>query len=241
MRVAGALDARVLVPERLDGLAHDDPAALRSRGDLARINRVMGAARLTARLAAEHAGGVPARILEIGCGDAAHSERVARRLAPLWPGARLVLLDVRPAVPEGRSRAIERLGWSVEVVPADALAWLGARAGRYDLCLANLFVHHFEGAALGRLLEGIARAADVVVATEPSRDRASLAASRLVGAIGANRVTRHDAPASVRAGFRGGELAALWPPGPAQVLLDERRAPFTHAFVARGHRGGRPA
>jgi hypothetical protein len=54
----------------------------------------------------------------------------------------------------------------------------------------------------------------------------------MLGAIGCNDVTRHDAVASVRAGFRDGQLSALWPAGPWK--LTERGAGlFSHLFVAR--------
>ena len=58
-------------------------------------------------------------------------------------------------------------------------------------------------------------------------------AARAVGAIGANAVTRHDAPASVRAGFHGAELSRLWP---GEVGFEGRRGPFTHGFAAQGLR-----
>lgn len=97
--------------------------------------------------------------------------------------------------------------------------------------LANLFLHHFD-ARLPELMTGAARLAPLFVATEPRRDAVTLAAGRLVGLIGANAVTRHDAPASVRAGFAGRELTALWPEHGWQT--EERRAGlFTHLFVAR--------
>ena len=72
-----------------------------------------------------------------------------------------------------------------------------------------------------------------VVATEPLRTPLSYLAARAVGAIGANAVTRHDAPASVRAGFHGAELSRLWP---GMVGFEGGRGPFTHGFAARGLR-----
>jgi hypothetical protein len=55
----------------------------------------------------------------------------------------------------------------------------------------------------------------------------------MVFALGANDVTRHDAVASVRAGFRGRELSGLWPAGAAGWRLNERGIfPFTHLFHA---------
>jgi hypothetical protein len=54
----------------------------------------------------------------------------------------------------------------------------------------------------------------------------------LVGFIGCNAVTRHDAVASVRAGFAGTDLSTLWP-GKSEWRLAERRIGwFTHAFLA---------
>jgi hypothetical protein len=50
--------------------------------------------------------------------------------------------------------------------------------------------------------------------------------------LGANDVTRHDAVASVRAGFRERELSALWPQDRAWTLRECGVFPFTHAFRA---------
>ena len=103
---------------------------------------------------------------------------------------------------------------------------------RWDLIVANLFLHHFEGAPLAGLLAAAAARGDRFLACEPRRSRLALAASRLVGAIGANAVTREDAVLSVHAGFCGNEIAALWP-SEAGWRIDERPAGwFSHCFVA---------
>ena len=51
-------------------------------------------------------------------------------------------------------------------------------------------------------------------------------------AIGANEITRHDAVASVRAGFRGQELSALWPEPDRWRLQEWAASPLSHCFVA---------
>jgi hypothetical protein len=61
----------------------------------------------------------------------------------------------------------------------------------------------------------------------------SLAGSRLVGLIGCNDVTRHDAPASVKAGFTGAELTRAWPDQAGWLVREWRSGPFSHAFTAR--------
>jgi hypothetical protein len=57
--------------------------------------------------------------------------------------------------------------------------------------------------------------------------------SRLLWAIGCNAVTRHDAVVSVRAGFSGGELSALWPDQQNWRLTEQRAGMFSHLFIAR--------
>jgi hypothetical protein len=46
-------------------------------------------------------------------------------------------------------------------------------------------------------------------------------------------VTRHDATVSVRAGFSGDELSALWPDKKNWQLTEHRTGFFSHLFVAR--------
>jgi hypothetical protein len=97
--------------------------------------------------------------------------------------------------------------------------------------MTNLFMHHFEEAALRRLLAATARVAPLFVACEPRRAGLPLLASRLVGAVGCGPVTRHDAPVSVRAGFRGNELSQLWPRSGWSLHEGSARL-FTHGFAA---------
>jgi hypothetical protein len=102
------------------------------------------------------------------------------------------------------------------------------------LVMANLFLHHLDDAALKRVFALLAARATGLVACEPRRGMFGLLASHLVAALGANHVTRHDAVASVRAGFTGRELTGLWEG--AGWSLEERRAlPFSHLFTARRH------
>ena len=100
--------------------------------------------------------------------------------------------------------------------------------------MANLFLHHFADDVLRRVLDAVSGCARAVVALEPRRGRLALAASHCVGMIGANAVTRQDAVLSVRAGFRGREISALWPASAAGWLLQEGpMGLFSHGFVAR--------
>jgi hypothetical protein len=96
-----------------------------------------------------------------------------------------------------------------------------------------LFLHHFDREQLARLLLKAASRAQMFVALEPRRSAWCLAFSRLVGFIGCNSVTQHDAPASVRAGFAGCELSSLWPPNEGWHLSEGAAGPFSHRFVAQ--------
>jgi SAM-dependent methyltransferase len=221
---------RMVVPELLDTMRPDAPAAHASRRDLRRINALMLQTRILTGLLRAHVHRSPRSVVELGCGDGHMALAVARSLAPEWPGVTLTLVDAQPIVAATVRAEIASLGWRVEVVTADVFDWM-ERAAPQDLAIANLFLHHFEGAALSRLLEGMAALSGTFVATEPSRSALALIAARSVRAIGANAVTRHDAPASVRAGFRDAELTVHWP---GRVYCEGRHGPFTHVFAASG-------
>jgi hypothetical protein len=96
--------------------------------------------------------------------------------------------------------------------------------------VANLFLHPFEGEALRGLLGLIPRQCEGVAACEPRRSAFSLAAARLLGFIGCNRVTRHDAVISVRAGFRGRELTEWWGDAHDWHLGEGEAGLFSHLF-----------
>jgi hypothetical protein len=103
----------------------------------------------------------------------------------------------------------------------------------WDLIIANLFLHHFKESQLAGLLRTIADRSDRFLACEPRRTWLSLVGSHLIGALGTNAVTRKDAVLSVHAGFRGGELTALWPDVGDQWEVQEYAAGlFSHCFRA---------
>ncbi len=230
--------ARVLEPETLDHLAPDDPVAQRSRRDLRRVNAFMGARRILARALARAVPGddaKPLRILELGCGDGRLMLDVARHRGHRWAGARIDLLDRQPLVDAATIAVYVAAGWQARPLVADVMEWAdeGNGAQRWDVVVANLFLHHFEGDALRRLLAACARRADALVACEPRRSRFALAASHLIFFLGANAVTRNDGVLSVRAGFIDDDLAAAWPAERAAWRLEEYDdGLFTHCFVA---------
>lgn len=237
---------RVVAAELLDHLAPSDPAARRSRRDLVRLHRAMGTRAIVshawrALLPAQRAG-APLRILELGAGDGSLLLGVARALAPGWPPVQLSLLDRQDIVSPGTLAGFAELGWNARVQVDDVLGWAdrpaetapGAAAPRWDLITTTLFLHHFDADELDRVLAAAAARCDRFFACEPSRSWLAVAGSHLVGAIGANAVTREDAVLSVRAGFRSGEISARWPQaGPQWQMSDGAAGLFSHCFSAR--------
>ncbi len=224
---------REVKPELLDELPHDDPAAIGSRRDIARINRAIGNERILRDLLLRGMGPrVPRRMVELGAGDGAFMLSLARQLSPRWKNVQVVLVDRKNAVPDERLLEFERLGWYLEVVVADVFDWLKKAEAKSDVTIANLFLHHFKEKDLERLLALAAERATVLAASEPRRSKFALMFSRLVGFIGCNAVTRHDAVVSVRAGFAGSELSALWSANVGWRLTEQRAGWFAHAFLA---------
>ena len=100
-------------------------------------------------------------------------------------------------------------------------------------CSQVWFLHHFEDARLAELFRAVAGRARLFAAIEPRRAPWPLFCCRLLWAIGCNSVTRHDAAISVRAGFSGRELSALWPADSGWQCTERRAGVFSHLFVAR--------
>lgn len=219
--------SRILEPELLDLLPADDPRARTSRRDLARINFVMRQQAIMAtRLLPLPA---PRRLVDLGSGDGRFLLGVARRLAPHWPAVTALLLDRQDIVSPQTRAGFAALGWQCECVTGDIFAALPQLDAQ--LMTANLFLHHLDEAALARLLILAAQKVHGFVACEPRRSPTALLASRMVFALACNDVTRHDAVASVRAGFADRDLSRLWPAA-GWCLREELALPFTHVFSA---------
>ena len=233
---------RIVIAERLDHLPPANPEARHSRRDLQRINRLMGNSRLLRRAVARVLPDSPARpwqVLEVGAGDGTLAERLWSRLPSPPAGSRLGLLDRLPVVEERPRNALAARGWIPEVRVMDVHEWIGQPVpALLDLVYANLFIHHFEGVELSIVLNALAARARAVVLLEPRRSILARMGARLLGGIGCNEVTRHDAVHSVAAGFVGTEITWLWPDPGAWVLTEFRAGLFGHCFSA--HRRSNP-
>jgi hypothetical protein len=230
---------RCVTDETLDHLAEDDPRARRSRRDLRRVHMAMGTRRILRRglqtLATGHRG-APLRILELGAGDGTLMLGVAQARLPCLAHAEFTMLDRQGLVSEATIAGYGRAGWVATTQIADVLDWAresSAPSRRWDLIVANLFMHHFESSELDLLLRAIEARCSSFFACEPRRSWPALAGSHLVGLLGANAVTRQDAVLSVHAGFRDQELSRAWPgPPDAWALREHAAGLFSHCFSA---------
>ena len=214
---------RVVEPEILDELPTDDPEARASRADLRRINFLMGNERWIMGRARRMQELARQGIVEWGAGSGA----LLAKLARLGPA---VGVD-RTARPEDLA---EEVGWRRQDVFEDA--------GGSGVLVANLFLHHFDGGELRQLgmRMGGFRA---VLAVEPWRSRLALGLGGLMHPF-VSRVTRHDMPVSIRAGFRRGELAEALGLEEKEWMITERvdlRGGLRWSAVRRGDRDGAAA
>jgi len=240
---------RVVSAETLDSLAEHDPAAMQSRRDLQRVHRVMGTRGIVLDAMRGMAGlrqeAAPLRILELGAGDGSLMLGVARRLKGYFPAVHLTLMDRQALVSPDTLAGYAEAGWTATSNVMDVLIWADNvdvgfaenSAPVWDLVVANLFIHHFEGPQLTLLLQAIAARSLCFFACEPRRSRVALAGSHLIGAIGANAVTREDAVLSVHAGFSKQDISALWPvshsAGANWALKEYAAGFFSHCFIAQ--------
>jgi protein-L-isoaspartate O-methyltransferase len=226
--------ARRVEPELLDVLPATDPRAMRSRRDLVRVNALMANTGIVAR---ELRAALPPgfrRVAEIGAGDGVFAARVAALLAARRDGSEFTLVDRQQIVTAPTIARFASQGWQVRAEQSDVFEWLRRPAvPAFDAIVANLFLHHFEPAQLAELLMLASGRTRVFVACEPRRSTSAWVGAQLLGLVGCNEVTRHDAVVSVRAGFRGQEIAALWPGAGKWTLQERPRGLFSHSFVAR--------
>jgi hypothetical protein len=184
----------VVLPEILDSLAENDPAAVANRRDLRRLNVAMGNFRWMRRVLARFPA-LPATGAEWAAGDGSLGDFLFRT----GLGIPLTGID-RWSRPER---------W-----PRDWSWWQGdLRDGVLrppaPLVVGNLILHHFSDGELAELGAELARTGHLLVFNETARTPWALALARLLRLAGAHPVTRHDALVSVRAGFRAEELPSL--------------------------------
>jgi hypothetical protein len=229
------IPGRIVEPELLDELPPRDPRALRSRRDLRLLNFSMGHPWVMARALAQNLRtSNPPQVVELGAGDGRFLLTVARRLRRKWPRAKATLVDRLDSFDPGISECFNRLGWELHTERKTASEWLQqSLAGTADAIICNLFLHQFQREELVGMLKSAGRCTSLLIALEPRRSKVTRLSGRMLWFIGCGPVTRHDAEISIRAGFYGQELSAMWPGGEDWILTERPAGLFSHLFIAR--------
>ncbi|HTD86845.1 MAG TPA: hypothetical protein VK850_09745 [Candidatus Binatia bacterium] len=207
---------RVLEAELLDVLPATDERARHSRRDLRKLNRIMAHRQHMFHMMRNAPFD---RLVDLGSGDGQFALNVAQSLKR---PCRLVFVD-QQRVP----------GAPADLIVSDVMGFLrGMERQSGSALMANLFLHHFTDDGLRELFLEASQKVDWFFACEPRRSRLSLVAIGLLPLIGCNAVTRHDAAASIRAGFVGQELSSLWPQTDTWKLTERECGFASHCFMA---------
>jgi hypothetical protein len=223
---------RIVEPELLDALPPEDADAERSRIDLRWINAWMGHRPILERTLESLPTQNVRRLVELGAGDGTLALALATSLHTRWPDVEILLVDRLSLVTDETVEKFRLLGWRARPLQADVLVPDILERLEADVVLVNLFLHHFEETALRRILGWAASRSQCFVALEPRRSRVVRMSCELLWLIGCNRVTRHDARISVRAGFQNRELSQLWSQTPDWSLCERSAGLFSHLFIA---------
>jgi SAM-dependent methyltransferase len=215
------LSRRATDPEALD-VGVGDAEALASLGDLRFVNRWLGGRRHLLEAVRPHLEASPSpALLDVGCGSGDVAAFIARGIArPVTAvGADLKLLHVRQVPPE------------VRPLVADVRS-LPFRERSFDVVLASLFLHHFDGPEPARLLARLfALCRRALIVTDLRRARVPYVFGRLTfTSIFRSRVSVADGLLSIRRAFTEDELrAAFVDAGLSQVQV---RRVFPYRLLA---------
>ena len=201
------------VEEILDGPLDDLDAVAGNLRDLRRVNRLLGGTRLS-RLAITRLwpDGTSLSVLDVGTGGADIPVSLLADAARHGRSLRVEAIDSRPEVIEAARLArpaLDRVaGLSLQV--ADGLA-LPYPDGAFDVAHCSMVVHHLEPAEAVALLREMARVSRLgVVVNDLVRGRLFWAGAWVMShAATRNRLTRNDAPMSVRRAYSRDELRGL--------------------------------
>jgi ubiquinone/menaquinone biosynthesis C-methylase UbiE len=207
---------RVPTTELLDRDLGTPAEIAASLADLCRVNRWFGGVATSEELIERVARRLGARalsLLEIGAGSGDVPNLAAIRLRRRGIHVSVLLLD----------RARSHLNGSDSAVVADALA-LPFRDGSFDLVSSCLFAHHLAPEQLTEFVkEGLRVCRKAFLINDLTRSPLHLVAVYAGYPLYRSRLTRHDAPASVRQAYTVDEMRRLVSRIPGTQVDIERR------------------
>jgi ubiquinone/menaquinone biosynthesis C-methylase UbiE len=216
---------RITTAELLDDDLGTSEEIRLSLDDLWRINRCLGGIssnlRMLKRVLAR-TGAHSVRILEIGAGDSRLAGIIRQKLLKRGIRAEYFVLDRRLThLANGRPAAA-----GLRPVVADGFA-LPFPERSFDVVTCNLFFHHFSGERAREFLRSLAGVASrAVLVSDLERHVLPYLFIKIAPLFARSRLTRHDAPASVRQAYTRDELAELAAGAGFRNFEVERILPF---------------
>src|ERR1700730_240222 len=193
---------RVAIPELLDTDAGTPDEVAASLCDLRRINRWFGGVATTADMVdrvARETKRSSLSLLEVAAGSGYVPETARQRLRQRGLDLQVTVLD----------RAPSHLSNGHPAAAGDALA-LPFRDASFDLLSCNLFAHHLSPQELVQFVDEALRACRVaVLINDLVRHLLHMSLVYAGMPLYRSRLTRHDAPASVRQAYTPGEMQKL--------------------------------
>jgi hypothetical protein len=220
---------RVVIPELLDvdaGTPVEIAAALR---DLRHINSWFGGARTTMLMVMDVArklGVDRLSLLEVAAGAGFVPQAAARGVGRKGVELKVTLLD------RAASHLSNGDGNGIGRVSADALV-LPFRDASFDLVSCCLFAHHLSPEQIVSFVnEGLRVARHALLINDLVRSPLHLALACASLPLYRSRITRHDAPASVKRAYTVDEMRAILGNTRARSVDVQRRAIYRMGVVA---------
>jgi len=201
---------RVVIPELLDSDAGDAREIAASLRDLERINRWFGGTHTLVSLlkrVAQQTGKRELTLLDVGSG-------AGDIMSPVGMSLLRHNIELTPTLMD---RAATHLRKNVNAVAGDATE-LPFRDEAFDIVASTLFIHHLDPEGVTQFAREALRVCRVAFITNDVIRNAVHLALVYAGLPLFSRLTRHDAPASVRRAYTIKEMrAALEKAKPARI------------------------
>ena len=216
-RLAGA-------EELLDGPLEDLAELADNLRDLRRSNRLLGGARQS-RLAIDRlvAPDEPLKLIDVGTGGADIPMMLLADAARSGRPMQVTAIDERSEVIEAARIARPAIGRvaGLDLVVGDGRS-LPYEDGAFDIAHSSLVVHHLDPVDAVALLREMARLSRRgIVVNDLVRGRLYLSAAWLLSHLATgNRLSRNDAPLSVRRAYSRAELRALFEEAGLRIVAE---------------------
>ncbi len=195
---------RVVIPELLDTDCGTSAEVSASLGDLRRINRWFGGVATTEDMiwgVARNIDSSSLSLLEVAAGTGYVPQTASERLLHRGLSLQITSLD--------RAASHLDLHNGARAVAGDALA-LPFRGASFDLLSSTLFAHHLSPQDLVQFVNEALRVCRVaVLINDLVRHPLHMSLVYAGMPLYRSRITRHDAPASVRQAYTVGEMQSL--------------------------------